>query len=46
MDCFSSVAWSLENSGLAKVVTFSVASFTCRQKDWRYYAWMEQGPPK
>lgn len=34
MDCFSSVVWSLGYTGLAEAMTFSVVSFTCRQKGW------------
>lgn len=32
VDCFSSGVWSLGNTGLAEAATFSVVSFTCRQK--------------
>lgn len=38
MDCFSSVVWSLENTGLAEAAAFSVISFTCRQKGWLFHA--------
>lgn len=38
MDCFSSVVWSLGYTGLAEAATFSIVSFTCRQKGWHYHA--------